>query len=152
MALFTVEDVVSIPVGVSNLGNLVFSNIIIEGLKIDEALISVSNDKNIIVTDIAGRNGSVKEYINRGDYQININGFIVAPFGNVFPIARVRELRRICELEREISISGAFLNHFNITTVVVDDWAISEEGGTHNSIPFSLSLLSETPIEIKVNA
>jgi len=141
-----------IPVGVSNLGTIVLSNLIIEGLTINEVLISVSNDKNIVTTDIAGRNGTIKEYINRGDYEININGFLVANFGNFFPVSKVRELRRICELEREITVSSAFLNHFNITTVVVDDWSIAEEGGTHNSIPFSLSLLSETPIEIRVNA
>lgn len=141
-----------VPVGVSNLGNIILSNLIIEGLIINEVLISVSNDKNIVTTDISGRNGTIKEYINRGDYQINVNGFLVADFGNFFPISRVRRLREICELEREVVVSSAFLNHFNITTVVIDDWSISEEGGTHNSVPFSLSLLSDTPIEIKVNA
>ena len=36
----------------------------------------ISNTRNIVKTDIQGRDGSVKEFINNGDYQISIKGIL----------------------------------------------------------------------------
>lgn len=143
----------NIPIDVSPLGNLVYSNLILEGtLKINDCLLTVAQMKNVVVTPISGRNGTIKEYINKGDYEIRAQGQIVADFGNFFPTAKIREFRRICELEREVVVSSAFLNHFNITNVVIMDFVINERFATRNSVPFDLVMLSDEPIEIKVNA
>jgi hypothetical protein len=168
----------NIPIGFGRLGGLIYSNVILDGsgsslgalgafvtgtigtvaeeltrgLTINDCLVGVTNTKNIVTTPISGRNGTVKEYINRGDYQISIYGMIMANTDNVFPTARVRKFYEICEKEEAISISSAFLNHANITTVVITDYKISEKMGVRNGVPFSLTLLSDDPIEIKVNA
>jgi hypothetical protein len=143
----------NLPVGVSPLGSIVYSNLILEGeLKINDCLISVSNVKNVVLTPISGRNGTIKEYINRGDYEVRVYGNIVADFGNFFPTAKMREFRRIMELETEIIVSSAFLNHFNITTCVVLDYNVNEKAATRNSVPFNILMVSDEPIEIKVNA
>lgn len=143
----------NLPVGVSPLGSVVFSNLILEGtLTINNCLLSVSNRKNVVLTPISGRNGTIKEYINRGDYEIRVNGNIVTNFGNLFPTQEVRELRRIMELEREIEVSSAFLNHFNITTCVVLDYNVNEREAIRNAVPFNIMMISDEPIEIRVNA
>lgn len=143
----------NIPIGVSPLGNVIFSNLILEGtLKINDCLLSVTQIKNVVTTPISGRNGTIKEYINKGDYEIRATGQIVADFGNFFPTAKIREFRRICELEREVVVSSAFLNHFNITTVVIMDFTLNEQAATRNAVPFDLVMVSDEPIEIKVNA
>lgn len=140
------------PVGITALGTIVWSNIILEGLVINDAKITLSQRKNVVITDIAGRNGSVKEYINTGDYNIRVQGMLVAEVLNVFPNVKVKEFRRICELEREIIVSSSFLNHFNITKVVILDYQVAEQEAIRNAVPFTLEMVSDTPIEIKVNA
>ena len=142
----------NIPVIVSNLGTIVYSNMILETLIVNEVNFNVTNRKNVVMTEIAGRSGTVKEYINRGDYQISVRGSLVADFGNFYPISKVKDFRRICELERDVIIASAFLNHFNITTVVITDYSIGESEGIRNSVPFSIDMVSETPIQIKLNA
>lgn len=146
------------PIGFSRLGGIVYSNVILDGLSADggltinDCLVGISNSKNVVTTPISGRNGTIKEYINRGDYQISISGMIMSNTFNLFPTERVRKFIRICEKEEAISFSNAFANHYNITSVVVMDYKLSEKKATRNGVPFSLSLISDDPIEIKVNA
>jgi hypothetical protein len=142
----------NIPISASQFGTPVFSNMILDSLVVNEVILNISNRKNLVMTDIAGRNGTVKEYINRGDYQISARGLLVADFGNFYPERQVKNFRRICELESEVIIASAFLNHFNITTVVITHSWIGENEGIRNAVPFSLEMVSETPIQIKLNA
>lgn len=146
------------PLGFGRLGGIIFSNVILDGLSptggltINECLVGISNTKNVVTTPISGRNGTIKEYINRGDYRITVSGLLVNEIDNFFPTAKVRKFINICEKEEPISFSNAFANHYNITSVVVLDYKLSEKQATRNGVPFSLTLLSDTPIEIKVNA
>ena len=43
-----------------------------ERLVMNDAVVAVSRAKNIVTTQLVGRDGTVKEYINAGDYQLNI--------------------------------------------------------------------------------
>lgn len=148
----------NIPLGFGRLGGIIYSNVILDGtsatggITINDCLVGISNSKNVVTTPISGRNGTIKEYINRGDYQINISGMIMSNIDNVFPVDRVRKFIRICEKEEAISFSNAFANHYNITSVVVIDYKLAEKQAVRNGVPFSLSLISDDPIEIKVNA
>ena len=45
-------------------------------MKILCAVIEISNTRNIVKTEIQGRDGTVKEFINNGDYQISIKGIL----------------------------------------------------------------------------
>jgi hypothetical protein len=45
--------------------------------RVDTVLIDVSQEKQIIKTNIQGVSGSVKEYISKGDYQIKVRGALV---------------------------------------------------------------------------
>lgn len=66
-------------------------------LVINDAVCAISRAKNIVTTQMVGMDGTVKEYINEGDYQINIvvgvaavrNGVIV----DEYPEDGLRELR-----------------------------------------------------------
>ena len=46
------------------------------GLVIPNMIIEVNQTKNIITTPIQGRDGTVKEFISRGDYLITLSGII----------------------------------------------------------------------------
>lgn len=116
------------------------------------ALISINKSKNIVVTKIQGRNGTVKEYVSDDDYQINIRGVIVGKYSNKRPIDEMKKLEDYCNFNREIDIVCNFLNDLNVQTVVIISHTKSQREGTRNVIDFEIQCLQETPFEIKSNA
>lgn len=149
------------PIGKTYLGTPVYSNLIFNAdpdtpenrdLILNDIIMEVSQFRNIVTTPIAGRNGTVKEYISDGDYLISIKGAIVSPQSNVYPKSKIVALKNICRLEKEVAVSSNFLDVFDITYVVINDYTFSEKVGSRNEQPFTINMISDEPIEIKVNA
>ena len=154
-----VEEPSDDPIGTSYLGTPIYSNLILSDdaeelpdLVMDSILMIVTQFRNIVETPLAGRDGTVKEYISDGDFQVEIRGVIISPYKNQYPRDQVVLLKRYCSLKKEISVSSNFLDIFDITTAVVMSYDVGEKVGSRNEVPFTLRLLSDEPIEIKVNA
>jgi len=90
-----------IPVKTSVLGTDVYTNLTFQegsflpldgglpisygALEIDTVLMTVSQSKNIITTQIQGKTGTFKEYVNDGDFMIDVRGLLVSSNPNVYP-------------------------------------------------------------------
>jgi hypothetical protein len=151
---------------VSYLGTPVFSNLEVpegkyinlqgeeisyEALRVDTVLFDVSQSRNIVTTEIQGRNGTIKEYISDGDFSVNINGLIVSQDANVYPEDEVTRLVEILKVQDTVPIASRFLNDvFNITNVVVVGYSFPQPEGTPNTQPFSIQCLSNDPIELEI--
>lgn len=122
-------------------------------LRIDSVLIEVSQTKNIIKTPIQGRNGTVKEYISDGDYLINIRGVINNnPRQNqkVYPKSYVQDLINLCKAQRSLVVTSKFLNQiFEINDIVIENYSIPQVEGVRNQQPFSISAVSDVPIDLE---
>lgn len=134
------------------------------GLKLHTVLLQVSMVKNIITTPINGRNGTVKEYISDGDYNISIVGAIVGEnvgdlsgdvenaeiqdIGNFYPDVDVARLRTLLTVPDAITLTSEFLSIFNISTCVVVDFNIPQKEATRDMQPFQINLLSDELIEL----
>lgn len=121
------------------------------GIVIDTILISVSQTKNIVTTPIQGRNGTVKEYVSDGDYQISLEGKIVSKTNN-YPEAEVSELIQICKSPISIpadSIISEFLAWFGIHSFVIESFDFPQTEGVRNEQEFSISAISDDPIELE---
>lgn len=121
----------------------------------ETVLMEVTQTKNIITTAVQGRNGTVKEYISDGDYQISINGVITSKYNNVAPFeSDANYVNQIIECMRAniaIPVSSNFLQMFNIHSIVVLDYKLNQIEGARNTIGFSMNCISDTPFEIKYN-
>ena len=60
------------------------------GILIKGAIVDVTQVKNIVKTQIAGMDGSVLEYINQGDYEITIRGFLILSFP-ILPLTKEQD-------------------------------------------------------------
>lgn len=130
------------------------------GLTIPTAIIEVTQAKNIITTPIQGRDGTVKEYISKGDYMITVTGIIngqmdeqtgeVRDIGNVYPTADVQKLIAICEVPDSLDVTSDFLGMFlkEDSRVVITDYNIPQQIGIRNFQTFSIQMLSDTPINL----
>jgi len=131
--------------------NLQGEQITYDDLRIDTVLFDVSQSRNIVTTEIQGRNGTIKEYISDGDFAININGIIVSPDGNEYPEKDVQTLVEILQAQTTIGIASRFLNDvFNVTDVVVMSYKFPQPEGFQNMQPFSIQCLSNDPVELQI--
>ena len=121
-------------------------------LVLTTALITANKPKNIVLTKVQGRNGTVKEYVSDDDYQISIRGALVGKYSNKRPEQEFNLLKQYCDINLEINVISNFLNDLGIYTIVITNFTYTQREGTRNVVDFEIQCLQETPFEIKTNA
>lgn len=122
-----------------------------EGLLLDNVIIDVTQNKQIVTTEISGFNsGTVKEYINKGDYAINIRGFFATKNPDEAPLVDSSILTSYCSAPVTLSITNTFLNRiFNVNNIVITNLSMSQQVGIRNVQYFEISALSDNPFDLK---
>lgn len=122
-----------------------------EGLLLDNVIIDVTQNKQIVTTEISGFNkGTVKEFINNGDYAINIRGFFATKNPDEAPITESRILTSYCSAPVTLSITNLFLNQiFTVNNIVITNLSMSQQVGIRNVQYFEISALSDNPFDLK---
>ncbi len=148
----------------SKLGGAVFSNFNVQAgtytkngqnysfdeIKIDIALFEVQYSKNVITTSIQGRDGTVKEYISDADFVVNIKGILLAP-NNKFPLDEFVSLIKVLKAPVPIKVNSWYLEKFGIYNLVVTGADFSQQPGQFSRQMFSITALSDTPIELNIS-
>lgn len=120
-------------------------------LTIDIALITVTPYINVSKTNIVGANGSVKQFINVGDYEVEIKGVFTSETANTRPDDKIRQLHKIIRATSEINVASGFLTLFGVTCIVFDGpQPFAQDEGSRDVQKFTLNCISETPFAIKV--
>jgi hypothetical protein len=112
-------------------------------------LVTMSQPKRIIRTEIQGRDGSVKEYIGMDDYQITIAGIITGPNGT-YPFQEVAALHAILRAPVTIPIISAYLQLFDIFSLVIVDFSFDQEPGGYSKQNFIINAISDKPVELLI--
>lgn len=118
-----------------------------KGLQLETVLFTVEQPKNIVVTQVLGRNGTVKEYISDNDYIINIKGVIAGDNG-VYPREKVKNLFELLRAPVPLLVNSWYLNQFNIFNVVVRDFTFPQTRGYYSQQMFEINCFSDQPIEL----
>jgi hypothetical protein len=116
-------------------------------LQINTVLIELTQTKNVVVTPIAGASGTIKEYIGDGDYQIKIRGFLEGDAPNKYPTVDVRNLSEYLQAPVPIKIISNYLRTFDISSIVVTDYAFPQQEGRRNLQFFELTAVSDKELE-----
>lgn len=121
-----------------------------------ECLITLNLPKNIVTTALQGRNGTIKEYIADDDYQITLDAATDSYLGNedkdirfAYPVEQITELVKLLQLPVELAVTSDFLKMFEINSVVVKDFGMTQETYM-NRQSIQIQLLSDKPYEIKL--
>lgn len=118
-------------------------------LKYEAILITVSQAKKIIKTEIQGRNGTVKEYIGLDDYNVTINGVITGKNGH-YPNDEVAFLKQILDAPIPIPVASSYLYNLGINSLVIESYELAQEAGGYSYQTFSISCVSDLPQELKL--
>lgn len=125
---------------------LTFENAAGERLVMNDAVVAVSRQKNIVSTQIVGMDGTVKEYINDGDYNLNIVVGIAAVRDGVivdeYPADGLRELRTFLDEKAPLSVQSDFLDVFDINRLVIKSFSVTQDTAS-NYQSVSLSAVSD---------
>lgn len=128
-----------------------------------ECVISLSQEKNIVSTPLQGRDGTIKEFISDGDYQITIaaavNNYhekieeegednrIYSSFD--YPKEKVQGLHELLKVQDTLIVESPFLALFGINSAVVKSYSLEQE--THsNRQALQIMMISDEAYEIKL--
>lgn len=130
---------------------LVFENSKGKRLVMNDAVVAISRSKNIVTTQMVGMNGTVKEYINDGDYSLNIVVGVAAVRDGVivdeYPEKGLEELREFLDNNEALEIHSKFLEIFDINYIVVKSFSVSQDTAS-NYQSVSISAVSDEEYNI----
>lgn len=122
-----------------------------ERLVMNDAVVAVSRAKSIVTTQLVGRDGTVKEYINAGDYQLSILVGVAAVRDGVivdeYPEDGLRELRAFLDGNTALQVHSAFLDIFDINRVVIRNYSLTQDTAS-NYQTLSIQALSDEEYSI----
>lgn len=122
-------------------------------MMINDATVTVSLEKHIVRTALVGLNGTIKEYISNGDYDISLTVGIVAvdASGNIvdeYPEEGIRRVREFLDENRALEVSSPFFDILGIDRMVVSKFSLRQD--THsNRQTIEVKALSDVDYEIK---
>lgn len=116
---------------------------------LEVALVDAILPKVIKETPVQGRNGTVKEYIATGDWQINIKGAVFGEEKNAYPLTEIATLTKLAKLRKQVAIESKLINHLDVTNVVIKNLSWRQLTGCMNKISFEISCVSDEPFELQ---
>lgn len=137
------------------LGTPVYDALELEGqtgrIRLETALMVVNMARNIVLTPLSGRDGTVKEYISDGDYQISVEGVLFGKNSYKFPVDPAKALIALCKEKASLKVYSEFLQFFDVQDIVITDYDVAQVRGSRSDVPFRLNLISDRPIELRLN-
>lgn len=123
-------------------------------VELPDAVAAVSRERRIVSTALTGRDGTVKEYINEGDWAVNlVVGVQAVENGEIlddYPSEALRELRRLLDVKGAIEVQSEFLGIFDITKIVIKSYGATQMTES-NYQALTISAVSDEDYEIYSN-
>lgn len=118
-------------------------------LVLESAIVSVNRAKNIVITEVQGRDSTIKEFINNGDFQISVTGLLCNSDAK-FPKAKIKSFHRFLEAKQSIAIVHDVLNALGIYEFVITDYDLPNTP-MYNAQAYSFNAISETSLELRIS-
>jgi len=120
-----------------------------DDLLLESAVLEVSQQKNIVVTPVQGRDNAVKEFINGGDWNLNVSGIICAK-EHRYPLDEVIEFERFIQRKATIQVVHELLNAIGVYEIVILSHTLSKTPHI-NCQAYSFTAVSDEPTELVIN-
>lgn len=114
---------------------------------LENAIVEISQNRNIVTTSLQGRNGTVKEFISNGDYELSIKGLLFEKNWSL-PKKQTQLLHRFFTISDNIEIIHEFCNSIGIYEIVITNFSFPYTPFI-NCVAFEFNALSDTPLTLK---
>lgn len=110
-------------------------------------MLEAARTKIVVTTSIEGRNGTIKEFSNLGDYDISIKGVLVGDDGQ-YPEKQVKALSDFENCPIAIDVTNDFFRYINVSKLVIKkiNWKGAE--GYQNIQAFELDCISDEQVAL----
>lgn len=126
-----------------------------EGIDIDHlvwydctAIVSIDSSKNLVVTQVQGRDYSRKELVSNGDINISVSGYITSPYPDIYPFEEVKKLRQILRYKGIIKVNNQILDGWDIDKIIIKDFSFPQEEGSKAIQRYSFNAVAVQPIRL----
>lgn len=109
------------------------------------ALINLSSDKNLILTQVSGRDYSRKELVSNGDLNFSVSGHITSKMPDVYPASEVQKLRQILQYKGIIEVNNEFLDQWGIEKIVIKSFNFPSSEGNKSTQDYSFEAVGIQP-------
>lgn len=126
---------------------------------LNDCILTVTQERNILETNLQGRDGTVKQYISDGDYHICVQASIAGDGANAtnqnydtaseYPLTEMAKFVKLLTVKDALLVSSDWLDIFKIRSVVIKNYDITQETYS-NRQTFTMQMLSDEPFEIKL--
>lgn len=109
------------------------------------AMISFNSNKNLIVTQVVGRDYSRKELASNGDITFSVSGHILSNMADVLPEEILAKFIQIMQYKGIVETDNILLAQHNITKIVIKDFSWSVEEGGKSNVSYSFNGIGIQP-------
>ncbi len=96
------------------------------GIELIEPVITVSESKRIVETEVAGRDGEFLQYIGRRNPTVSVFAWVIEPSGDRFPEVELAIIRDLMRVPASLPVFGAVMERNLIHELVIRSHKFSE--------------------------
>lgn len=124
-----------------------------ETLMINDATVNITREKHMVRTTLVGLEGTIKEYIANGDYDIGITVGIttVNDEGQIideYPGDGIRKVKEFLEENKAIEVTSIFFEIFGIDRMVITRFSLNQDTHSNRQV-IDIKALSDEDYIIK---
>ncbi|CAN5436755.1 hypothetical protein BH09BAC1_BH09BAC1_05000 [soil metagenome] len=114
-----------------------------------DCIVDINLTKVVVKTARNGTDGTVKEFIANGDFQVNIKGFMVGDDPYSMPDNLIWQFRSFfIDKKKALGVEGKIFDLLGIYNLVVESIRLPQLPTYINIRPFELTCVSDDPTEI----
>lgn len=109
--------------------------------------VTLSTNKNLVMTQVQGRDYTRKELISNGDLTFTINGSVASDLPGVYPAAAVQRLIKMSQYKGIITVHHFIFDQFKVKQVIIKDFSLQTQE-YKNIQPYSMTCVAIEADEI----
>ena len=108
--------------------------------------VNLDSQKNLIMTQVQGRDYSRKELVSGGDLKFSVSGNIVYDEPGIYPENDVKKFIQIMQYGGVINVNHRLFKMNNVKAIIIDDWHLGDQE-FKNMQPYSFTCVAVEPDE-----
>jgi hypothetical protein len=106
--------------------------------------VSMNSSKNVVLTQVQGRDYTRKELVSGGDLKYNVSGSIVSDEEGVYPTEAVKRFLKIMQYQGIVKVNCYAFGTLGVTQVIIQDFSL-DSPQYKNIQPYSFSCVAVEP-------